>query len=303
MTLTDLQRATIRAVVSLFETGSPRGDYARVTLAAGDTGGLSYGIHQATRASGNLGLLAQRYVEHPEAQYGEELRTYVDRLLAADPALDDNEQLKSILRIAGVDDPVMRAVQDEFFDALFFSPAIRECTRRGFEDALSACVVYDSLIHGSFRRIADTVSATEERQWVRSYIDARHTWLQSHPNALLRRTTYRTATLRSLTASNTWGLLLPLTVRGVLLTPPVFRGEDPPRGSVELARLLRLTTPPMRGDDVRAVQERLRDVAPALVLDGVYGPMTEAAARLWQAQHGLKPDGIVGPATRVVMGV
>lgn len=45
-----------------------------------------------------------------------------------------------------------------------------------------------------------------------------------------------------------------------------------------------------RGELVRVVQARL-----GLDVDGVFGPNTEAAMRRFQLQHGLVPDGIVGP--------
>jgi putative chitinase len=47
-----------------------------------------------------------------------------------------------------------------------------------------------------------------------------------------------------------------------------------------------------RGDDVRALQAALGEVA-----DGIFGPATEAAVKAFQASHGLAPDGVVGPKT------
>lgn len=44
------------------------------------------------------------------------------------------------------------------------------------------------------------------------------------------------------------------------------------------------------GDAVRQLQGAL-----GLVVDGQFGPRTEAAVRQWQRDHGLVPDGIVGP--------
>lgn len=63
-------------------------------------------------------------------------------------------------------------------------------------------------------------------------------------------------------------------------------------------RLLKLAHPYLRGDDVKAVQRKVRAAA-----DGIYGPDTEARVRKWQRDHGLVADGIVGPATRRAMGL
>ncbi|NLH00732.1 MAG: peptidoglycan-binding protein, partial [Clostridiales bacterium] len=38
-------------------------------------------------------------------------------------------------------------------------------------------------------------------------------------------------------------------------------------------------------------------------IDGVYGPMTEAAVRKFQKEHGLEVDGIVGPLTWTALGL
>jgi murein L,D-transpeptidase YcbB/YkuD len=53
-----------------------------------------------------------------------------------------------------------------------------------------------------------------------------------------------------------------------------------------------------KGDAVRAVQQRLREVVVAdLLVDGYLGPTTEQAVRTFQRLHGLDVDGLVGPAT------
>src|SRR5688572_21490512 len=51
------------------------------------------------------------------------------------------------------------------------------------------------------------------------------------------------------------------------------------------------------GDAVRALQERLNALHaadPALELDGVFGPKTEAALQTFQRQAGLDPRGTLG---------
>jgi peptidoglycan LD-endopeptidase CwlK len=64
-------------------------------------------------------------------------------------------------------------------------------------------------------------------------------------------------------------------------------------------RLLRLTDPMMRGQDVRAVQVLLRNAGhDAGEPDGIYGPATRDAVTAFQRAGGLRVDGVVGPVTR-----
>jgi hypothetical protein len=53
----------------------------------------------------------------------------------------------------------------------------------------------------------------------------------------------------------------------------------------------------MTNDDVRRLQQALRQKGFSLTVDGVFGPETEAAVRQFQATSGLMVDGIAGPAT------
>lgn len=64
-----------------------------------------------------------------------------------------------------------------------------------------------------------------------------------------------------------------------------------------------------KGHDIAAWQEVLRrEEVPSnwigrwpLSVDGYFGPVTEDVTRVYQARHGLKPDGVVGPKTRAVI--
>jgi Putative peptidoglycan binding domain/CHAP domain len=67
--------------------------------------------------------------------------------------------------------------------------------------------------------------------------------------------------------------------------------------------LLLVTSPLIRGPDVRAVQRRLAalgfDPGPP---DGAYGPSTERAVRALQTDAGLEADGVVDRRTRAAFG-
>jgi peptidoglycan hydrolase-like protein with peptidoglycan-binding domain len=59
----------------------------------------------------------------------------------------------------------------------------------------------------------------------------------------------------------------------------------------------------LRGEDVKAWQLELRRAGYSQVAaDGVFGPVSTAATKAWQAERGLSPDGVVGPNTRAKAG-
>ena len=74
--------------------------------------------------------------------------------------------------------------------------------------------------------------------------------------------------------------------------------SDPPAPPI-----LHLTSPYMRGEEVRKVQEALNTNGFANSRDGVYGPFTEALVKRLQDSKGLRADGVVGPAARAALGL
>jgi chitosanase len=303
-----LQKLTAQAVVNIFETGRVQGDYGRVAVLPDDPGHLTYGRSQTTLASGNLALLLHAYCS-AKGRLSEKLAPYLPAFDRRDLRLDRNEKVKALLREAG-GDPVMQRVQDEFFDRVFWQPALLSARSLGIGLPLGVNVVYDSWIHGSFRRMVERtrqrhgeVSLMGERGWVEAYVSVRRDWLAGHSNSLLRRTVYRMHTFGELIAQDRWDLSLPLTVRGVLISKQILMPAYPQPVTVsaddESARVLFLSRPRMRGKDVEQLQKAL-GVAPEDI-DGVFGPGTDKAVREFQAAHQLKVDGKVGPATRAVL--
>ena len=63
-------------------------------------------------------------------------------------------------------------------------------------------------------------------------------------------------------------------------------------------RVLYLTRPMLRGDDIADLQRQLGGLGfDAGRIDGILGPDTDGALREFQRHSGLRPDGVCGPAT------
>lgn len=221
--LTPLQRMVAKAIVQVFETGKYSvSSYGSVTVAKGDTGGLSYGSHQATRASGALFRVVDHYILDG-GTYASELRKYLTPLANKDSRLDHDQALIALLKKAG-SDPIMRKAQEDYFDEKYWDPSAAQGKARGFKLPISYAVIFDGNIHGSFKRIADRVGRQpDELTWVKKYVAERKHWLGTHSNSLLRKTVYRMETFEHLLAVHNYDLNLPLSAHGFLLKPEHFR--------------------------------------------------------------------------------
>ena len=174
--LTKLQKQSAQAIVNIFETSQIHGEYGKVTLLPGDTGHLTYGRSQTTLGSGNLHLLIKAYCEAPDAQWASKLRPFLHRLAKRDVKLDRSLTFRRLLEDAG-DDPIMQEVQDEFFDRVYWEPSVKSASQFGLTGALESTVVYDSHIHGSWKRIQKRTTARHgaaktigSKSWIRHYI-------------------------------------------------------------------------------------------------------------------------------------
>ncbi|MEM9771071.1 MAG: glycoside hydrolase family protein [Cyanobacteria bacterium P01_D01_bin.73] len=84
---------------------------------------------------------------------------------------------------------------------------------------------------------------------------------------------------------------------------PPSSGSSGGGGSSDNARLLRLQSPYMRGEDVRTLQLALVKAGIDIDVDGVFGRGSDKAVKAFQNQKGLGADGIVGPNTRKNLGI
>jgi len=226
MNLSPTQRRVIERIVNAFETGSAEGDYGAISVYSDGPHGIrqiTYGRSQTTEY-GKLRLLVQRYVD-AGGIYSSDLALYAGDVGSI--PLTDDLAFRSLLRRAGREDPVMREVQDAFFEEEYFLPALAWADQHGFESALSALVIYDSFIHSGSILWLIRASFPEsppshggkERKWTREYVEARHKWLAAHPRAIVRKTIYRTRCFKRKIERGNWNLaLMPIRANGVAVT-------------------------------------------------------------------------------------
>jgi chitosanase len=228
MAITAQQKQKILQVVNVFETGSIEGNYGAVTLLKDGPPGeddnpikqITYGRSQTTEF-GNLKILLQQYIA-AGGFFADALKPYVHKM-GKKPSVCTDTVLLQTLRAAGNTDPLMRKVQDDFFEQLYYQPALNWFTGMKFTTALSMLVIYDSFIHSGTvpswlrERFPEAVpkNGGDEITWIKQYVHARHSWLANHKRAILRKTIYRTQCFKTSMAKDNWDLLLVVNANGI----------------------------------------------------------------------------------------
>jgi chitosanase len=291
------------AIVNVYETGRVKGDYGAIAVLKGDKGHLSYGRSQVTLGSGNLFKMLDRYCRQQAGDgtkppFADELKPFLPRLAQKDFDLDNDSNLRSLLQRAGREDPLMRATQDQFFNENYLGPACRAAEAIGVAVPLGRAVIYDSHIQGGWALLQPKIGPLTprgEQDWVERYIGLRREWLCGL-RPPLPGTVYRMDSFTALIERENWQLNLPLTVHGVTVTEEALTGGDLPLPG-QPKRVLKLTSPYMRGNDVGLLQRALeiRD-------DGIYGPFADAAVKKFQRSKGISEQG-AGSETRQALGL
>lgn len=83
------------------------------------------------------------------------------------------------------------------------------------------------------------------------------------------------------------------------------RLDRSPANGFARARILKVITPLIEGEDVRKVQQALLalDLLEADQVNGIYNQATKIAVEIFQRREGLSTDGQVGPQTRRALGI
>ena len=299
--LTFLQTRTAQAIICVFETGHPQPNYGSVTCLPGDYGQLSYGRAQFTLASGALYLLIKNFTaqatDHP-------LAAYLPQFAEADNALNYDLKLRTILQDAA-HDPSMRKAQDQLATRLYWNPALNEAEKLHLDDPLAITIVYDSIVHGSWQSMrARTIEKhgppqnIGARNWALAYIKERRAWLIGHKNKLLHHTAYRMRALKRLAEHGHWNLQLPLSVRGLTLDRAAICQLPPQPLSAQQKPLIRLTAPPLQSPEIAQIAQLI-----GAREQNIFDQQMETQIKKFQTEHGLAVDGIIGPATRMALGL
>ena len=217
------KKTLIQRIINVFETGTAEGNYSKLVIYNDGINGsrqITYGRSQTTE-QGNLARLIDMYVDNAGA-FADDFVPYLEKI--GRESLVDDDTFKGLLVKAAREDQIMRDTQDQFFDDVYWTPALYWFEQNGFTLPLSMLVTYDSYIHsGSVpmflrKRFAESPPAKggDEKKWIGAYVDARHQWLKNHTKPLLRKTIYRAQTFLNEIARQNWGLdTLPINANGV----------------------------------------------------------------------------------------
>jgi chitosanase len=210
--MNERELAKIRNVLVVAECGTQVLPYGDVYIMADGPGNvkqitLSIGF---TQYGSNLGKVIEEY-SHRAGKLASKLEPMLPVMKQANTV--NSKTYISALKEAG-SDPIMQRTQDDMFNKLYLKPAVDWGEKEGFKEPLSYLIIADSFLHSgsilsSLRsKFPEKTPANggDERKWITSYLNARHSWLLGHSNSLLQKTVYRTKYYKELIAQGDWAL-------------------------------------------------------------------------------------------------
>lgn len=223
MSFSEQAKTVALAIVHIFETAKPLGDYGAVAVLT-DGAGFSVGINQFTHKSGSLAAVLDRFVKLGG--------TLADNLKAAlpdfragrnIPARQGDASLKAAIKSLGPDPKWQQAQREVAFEN-YLKPALDACDGSGFKHPLSLAVIYDSINQGGYASVRNRVSASSanEKAWIAEYCADRKAWLKASKKSIVRSTVYRPNFFLGEIANGNWNLDLPVIVNGHRLTDAIL---------------------------------------------------------------------------------
>ncbi len=301
MNFKELDKLKAFAIVNVFETSRAFGDHAACVV-LNDGAGISYGISQFTHRSGSLLDVVEAYLAAGGTYGADVIMEKLPQLRLRTPAainrLAADLPFKNALRAAAATTE-MKGAQWAVTRERYLEPAVRECGRRGFVLPLSLAVIYDSMIHGSWERIAAGIptstaaSPSREADWILAYVRKRHAWLAGIPR--LKATAYRTRFFLGQIAISNWKLKLPVIVQGVRLTDAMFIAQYPVLAGTKISGASEAAYPPQTNVVTAAFGsaaekfDRVEAAVSSVVrrTDAAKSLWTTVGGTIWQAGWGL----------------
>jgi tetratricopeptide (TPR) repeat protein len=172
----DLTKEITFDITGHFEGGKPD------SLQTYDMGIISYGMHQATLASGSLYNVLERYTEMSQTSNSEQIAAYLPRVQSKDSTLASDEAFLNLLRNAASENAMVQA-QNEIFSQNYYEPAKEKASADGVTSALGIAIYYDTNIQGGLEYIRTATkehflqSTPTEQEWLTAFLDERRNYL------------------------------------------------------------------------------------------------------------------------------
>ncbi|ATB43157.1 hypothetical protein CYFUS_008637 [Cystobacter fuscus] len=148
-------------------TGAFEGGKAS-TYQTKDKGIVSYGKHQATLASGTLGIIITQYVKQSSSEAAKGLARYKDKISKKDTSLRTDATFKKLL-LEAANDPLMSTIQDSVFAENYWPTAEQGAKKDKLKTPLAFIMYYDTNIQGGLSKVREK---TAEALKGKSYTEA-----------------------------------------------------------------------------------------------------------------------------------